>query len=223
MNRIRDYIKFIENNNKIIKILAVIAIIITALLFYSMKDKNDTIKISEAEIGNENETSQSKSEINRKKEDHKFIYVDIGGCVKKPGVYKMESGNRIFEAIEKAGGLSEKADVSILNQAIEIKDGEKIYIPKLGETDRGNKSHYNNGFNNPGNTGDINVGKDGYININLANSEELQKIKGIGPSTAEKIIEYRESNGNFRRIEDLKKIKGIGDKTFNKIKKYVTI
>lgn len=223
MNRIRDYIKFIENNNKIIKILAVIAIIITALLFYSMKDKNDTIKISEAEIGNENETSQSKSEINRKKEDHKFIYVDIGGCVKKPGVYKMESGNRIFEAIEKAGGLSEKADVSILNQAIEIKDGEKIYIPKLGETDRGNKSHYNNGLNNPGNTGDINVGKDGYININLANSEELQKIKGIGPSTAEKIIEYRESNGNFRRIEDLKKIKGIGDKTFNKIKKYVTI
>lgn len=134
----------------------------------------------------------------------------------------MSSDSRIFEVIEKAGGLTGKADTGAINQAELVKDGQKIVISRKG--DNRNVSGSNIADTPSRSTGASHNGTaQGKININSADVNELQKIHGVGPATAEKIIKFRSSNGNFRVIEDLKKVNGIGNKTFEKIKDYITV
>jgi len=146
----------------------------------------------------------------------------LGDYAKKPGVYEVSSDSRIFEVIEKAGGLTGKADTGAINQAELVKDGQKIVISRKG--DNRNVSGSNIADTPSRSTGASHNGTaQGKININSADVNELQKIHGVGPATAEKIIKFRSSNGNFRVIEDLKKVNGIGNKTFEKIKDYITV
>ena len=141
------------------------------------------------------------------------IVVDIAGCIKNPGVYEIAEGKRLYEVIELAGGLTKEADTTQINQAEILYDGQKILIPEIVEYD-----------SSSGNAGlSAAITSDGRVNINLADSSELQEIPGVGPATAEKIIRYRESNGRFVIIEDIKNVDGIGDKTFEKIKDMITV
>ena len=148
-----------------------------------------------------------------------IIYVDVGGAVKHPMLAELKSGSRVEDAIEAAGGLKDDADLSQINRAAILNDGEKIYIPAEGEEAAAAGSS--------GTTTD--AGQDipgissGRININTADETLLQQLTGVGPVTAQKIIDYREENGNFKSIEDLKNVSGIGDKTFEKTKDDITI
>ena len=140
------------------------------------------------------------------------IYVDIGGCVNKPGVYKIVAGTRLFQVIEKAGGLTEDADLDSINQAEEVYDGQKILIfPKNADDDSGNMQM----------SSDRDLS--GKININNADASKLQEIPGVGPVTSQSIIDYRESIGRFKSIEDIKNVSGIGEKTFEKLKEHITV
>ena len=140
------------------------------------------------------------------------IYVDIGGCVNNPGVYKIVAGTRLFQVIEKAGGLTEDADLDSINQAEEVYDGQKILIfPKNAEDDIGNMQM----------SSDIDLS--GKININNADASKLQEIPGVGPVTSQSIIDYRESIGRFKSIEEIKNVSGIGEKTFEKLKEHITV
>ncbi|MCR5627356.1 MAG: helix-hairpin-helix domain-containing protein [Lachnospiraceae bacterium] len=135
-------------------------------------------------------------------------YIYVCGAVKRPGVYIMEKDSRIYMAIEKAGGVSDGADVSGLNLASSVSDGMEIYVPKKGEsTDRAKAG----------------VTDDGLVNINTADKEKLMTIKGIGESRAEDIIAYRESNGLFGKCEDIKNVNGIKDGLYNKIKDQIKV
>lgn len=140
------------------------------------------------------------------------IYIDIGGCVYNPGVYKVKAGTRLFEVIEKAGGLTDDADIDSINRAEEVYDGQKLIIYSVDSDNE---------------YGDLAVSpqqdSDGRININTADSSLLQEIPGVGPTTAQKIIDYRESNGKYKSIEDIKNVSGIGDKTFENLKDYITV
>lgn len=139
------------------------------------------------------------------------VVVHISGAVKNPGVYEFSIGRepRIKDLIAKAGGLSENADIVLvedrLNLARRLIDGEKVVIPEktkvLGEQ---NLSTINN--------------QQLLININTATQAELETLPGIGPSFARKIIEYRENNNGFMNINELKAVSGVGEKTFEKIK-----
>ena len=129
------------------------------------------------------------------------VVVDIGGQVVAPQVLELPARSRISDAIEAAGGLTKKADLTSINRAQILTDGEKIYIPAKGE--------------NP-------AAGTGRININTADSTQLQEITGVGPATAEKIIAYRQKTP-FKKIEDLMNVSGIGEKTFQKMKEQVTI
>jgi competence protein ComEA len=151
------------------------------------------------------------------------IIVDVGGAVVTPGVYTLAFGSRVFEALDAAGGLCKDADVKDINQAAEMADGDKIYIPSEKEVKDGYVS------SNPASNGGIgekseNIpGGDSKVNINTADSTGLQALNGVGPATAEKIIDYRNSNGKFTSIEKLKNVSGIGDKTYLKLKDHICI
>lgn len=151
------------------------------------------------------------------------IYVHIAGEIKYPGVYEMENGDRVFQLVEKAGGVTENADISSINLSKKLIDGEKIVIfSKKVSIDSENASIVSNQSNNSTSKGSSNTTSN-LININTASQKELEELPGIGPTLAQRIIDYREKNGYFQTIEDIKKVSGIGDKKFEAIKDLITI
>jgi len=147
------------------------------------------------------------------------IVVHVAGAVKNPGVYTLEEGQRVKDAIEVAGGPLPEADLLRLNLAQKLQDEDKLYVPKIGETpeqpEQENISY--------GATVGIVTKNDGKININTADETELIKLPGIGPATAQKIIDYRKTNGSFKSIEEIKNVSGIGDKKFEQIKDKIKV
>ncbi|MGB9749528.1 MAG: helix-hairpin-helix domain-containing protein [Caldisericia bacterium] len=151
------------------------------------------------------------------------IYIHIAGEIKYPGVYEMENGDRVFQLIEKAGGVTENADISSINLSKKLIDGEKVIIfAKKGsvnsETASNSVTQSNTTSSNSSSTNNSNL-----ININTASQKELEELPGIGPTLAQRIIDYRDKNGYFQTIEDIKKVSGIGDKKFEAIKDLITV
>ena len=132
------------------------------------------------------------------------IFVDIKGAVKNPGVYQMKVGDRVKDALDAAGGLTEEADSQKVNLAKRLEDQMVIVVPKVGEESEEIP------------TGETRkeATKEGKVNINTATVEELKTLKGVGEKKAEAIIEYRKKNGSFQTKEDLMKVRGIGKKLF---------
>ncbi len=153
------------------------------------------------------------------------ILIHISGCVKNNTVVSLPEGSRINDAIEAAGGLTSEADLTNINLAYILEDGEKIYIPKKGEELPEDSTTYSessvgaNASVRPSSSSS----KTSKININKATQAELETIPGIGPSTALKIINYRKENGKFTSIEDIKNVSGIGDAKYEKMKEYITV
>lgn len=150
-----------------------------------------------------------------------IIYVDIGGEVNVPGVYEVSEGTRLFQVIEKAGGLTEDADIDVINRAEAVYDGQKILIASYEESEKRSKAQALTASAEQ--SGVSSAADEVRVNINTADSVTLQTIPGIGPSKAERIIEYRNTQGRFQSVDDIKNISGIGDKTFENIKKYITV
>ncbi|WP_338789037.1 helix-hairpin-helix domain-containing protein [Metabacillus sp. FJAT-53654] len=151
---------------------------------------------------------------NNEAEGKSVLVIDIKGAINQPGVYELETGARVHQLIDIAGGLKKDADELAINLAAPLEDGMVVYIPKKGEVT-------DNQFTMPAGQ-DRSDAKD-KININLATSEELQTITGIGPSKAEAIITFRDENGPFTSPEGLLEVSGIGEKSLEKIKEEITI
>ncbi len=132
------------------------------------------------------------------------VFVDIKGEVKKPGVYQMKAGDRVKDALEAAGGLTEEADSQKVNLAKRLEDQMVIVVTKVGEEAE----------EIPAGETRNEATKEGKVNINTATVEELKTLKGVGEKKAEAIIEYRKKNGSFQTKEDLMKVRGIGKKLF---------
>ena len=132
------------------------------------------------------------------------IFVDIKGAVKNPGVYQMKVGDRVKDALDAAGGLTEEADSQKVNLAKRLEDQMVIVVPKVGEKVE----------EIPAGETSKEATKEGKVNINTATVEELKTLKGVGEKKAEAIIEYRKKNGSFQTKEDLMKVRGIGKKLF---------
>ncbi len=141
-------------------------------------------------------------------------YLYITGNVRKPGVYRLPEGSRLFHLVEIAGGFNDFADPTAVNMAALLSDGAHVHVPKKGERPQQTASVISetvvkSGVINtqvPGKS----AGNQQLININRATKEELTALKGIGPALADRIIEYREQNGPFKTVEDLTQVKGIG-------------
>ena len=155
------------------------------------------------------------------------IFVDIGGAVKTPMLAELPDGSRVDDAIEAAGGLRKEADMTNVNRAEFLVDGQKVFIPSYALDEDGNIIESNAAGESVSSDGTSSgagaVASSGKVNINTADSTQLQTLNGVGPATAQKIIDYRDSSGRFTAIEDLKNVSGIGDKTFEKLKDYICV
>jgi len=199
--RIKELLRRIEERGQKERILksgfvAFLAILLICAVFLPGNDKGQDVVMA----AEEDQEMEVVEEINSR------IIVDVAGQVNDPKVVELDSGSRVQDAIEAAGGLTDKADLSTINRAAFVNDGEKIYIPKKGE-----------GESTQTQTSDT-AKTATKVNINTAGDQELQTLKGVGPATAQKIITYRSAYGSFGSIEDIKKVEGIGDKTYENIK-----
>lgn len=156
------------------------------------------------------------------------IYVDVKGSVYLPGVYEVTSDMRLIDAINLAGGFSEKADQKPVNLSLKLTDQMVIFIPEIGEVEI-KQTFQETPSALPGENV-ITVPEDtekmtnsAKVNINLADAIELQQLSGIGEKKAEQIVTYRQENGSFQTIEDLKNVSGIGEKTFEALKASVIV
>ena len=139
------------------------------------------------------------------------LIVDVAGAVHQPGVYEFAEGDRVIDAIERAGGQLPKADLSLLNLAAPLVDGTQILVPKSGLP----------GAVVPGGT--VPGSSSGLININTASATELETLSGIGEVLAATFVEYRDTNGPFATVDDLMDVSGIGPATLEEIRDQVTV
>jgi competence protein ComEA len=144
------------------------------------------------------------------------VLIDIKGAVKLPGVYELANGERIIDAVDKAGGFLPIADTRKVNLAALLVDEMVIYVPEEGEEVEVLTLVDNTRGKDGKDTGQ------GKVNINTATVEELTTLSGIGPSKANAIIEYREENGMFKSIDELVNVTGIGEKSLEKIQDDIT-
>lgn len=219
------------------KIIAIILIILVIIAYYYLYLKNSTEEISNQDL-EVNNTQESNQTNETEKETEEIIVVHISGAVNIEGIVELEAGSRIANAIEKAGGVKENADMTDINLAYPLEDGMKIHIPTKEETEA-NKNNENmidesyiisssGGVSSKEDTNSTQGSSSTStsskkVNINTATQEELDTLPGIGPSIASKIIDYREQNGKFNSIEEIKEVSGIGDAKYEKIKDSITI
>lgn len=184
---------------------------------------------------------QGDKQIYKNAENNEKIYVYITGEVNNPGVVLLNSGSRIVDAIEAAGGVTNKANISKVNLVYVLQDGMKVNIPN--NTDLKNNENFeyitmsSGDEKNDANTGNSSTTitsessssnnesafKISIVNINTATQTELETLPGIGPSLALRIVNYRKENGKFSSIEDIKNVSGIGEAKYEDIKNYIKI
>lgn len=180
--------------------IVVLAVLIVGGSFYGYWQKNT---VTESAASTSVRTSQLVSPE---------VVVYVSGAVNRPGVVKVSENARVVDVINAAGGLLPGADTSKINLAQPVKDGMHIDVPAK-----------------PAASGQAEVAsvaasaKNAKININTASQQELDKLSGIGPALAERIVKYREEKGAFKEITELKNVPGIGESKFNRLKDQVTL
>ncbi|MED3985294.1 helix-hairpin-helix domain-containing protein [Peribacillus simplex] len=149
-----------------------------------------------------------------------IIKVDVKGAVKSPGIFTAQVGDRVIDLISAAGSFTDKADKDKVNFAQIVEDQMVIYVPEIGEEDKGYLENMQ-----VGSSGDAVSGgtSGGLVNLNTATQEDLETLTGIGPSKANAILEYRETVGKFKEVDELKKVTGIGDKTFERLRDSILV
>jgi competence protein ComEA len=137
------------------------------------------------------------------------VVVDVVGAVRRPGLYRLEQGARIADAVARAGGATPKADVALINLAAPLADGEQVVVPKRGAAARSAVA------------GSAGVPSSGPVHLSTATLEELDSLPGIGPVTAQKILDYRQKHGAFKSVDELDAVPGIGPARLDQLKDLV--
>lgn len=211
--------QFDKIQQKLFAIMAVIIVILTGTLFFrEYNKKNDTDIV----LQNQSDWDELPGPTNTPKQTEALshnepllIKVYLTGQVQNPGIIELQEGDRVADAVKLAGGTLPEADLDRVNLALKVRDEGMYYIPKIGE-EIPDDININQDSNNPS-------ASKGKININTADSNQLQTLNGIGPAKAQKIIDYRQVNGEFKSIEEIMNVSGIGEKTFDALKDQIDI
>lgn len=211
------FLSFVSDNwRKFLFPLAAIAVIVAFLLIPRGQADNGMIIMSEQTPFSELIEEDVEQEVEEQALVPEMIVVDVKGAVRRPGVYTMQEGERLIDAINAAGGYVPEADSKMINHAMKLTDEFLIYIPLEGEEIR-EDIHF---MVESSPTPEV---SDGTVNINTANENELMSIPGIGPAKATAIIQYRDEHGLFSAPESLMDVSGIGQKTFEKLAHQITV
>jgi len=138
------------------------------------------------------------------------VLVHVVGAVREPGLYRLKEGDRVADALERAGGATAKADLAAINLAAPVADGIQVVVPARGAAAAS------------GGAGSAGGASTGPVRLNAATPEELDSLPGIGPVTAQKIVDWRQSHGAFRSVDDLDAIPGIGPARIEQLRGLVT-
>lgn len=208
-------------NKKTIIAVLLSFIVIISIYYFFIKEKEYTEINTNLSILNEEEEYT-------KEENKNKIIIYITGAVANEGIYELDENSRIADAIDKAGGITEEANINNINLAFVLEDGVKIYIPKKGDNSNEIKDDTNTYISKRSDNIELaqstkNNNTNNKVNINTANQTELETLPGIGASIATKIISYRNKNGKFINIEDIKKVNGIGESKYEKIKDLIKV
>jgi competence protein ComEA len=206
-----------------IHVVVVLVLGFGSFYYFYVQAPKDSAPLNSISQGNEalkqNVETETEKKAAPKSNQPENIMVDVKGQVNRPGVYQSNTGERVIDVIGRAGGLTEQADQTQVNFAEHVEDEMVIYIPGKGE-------EVSTLPPPTGSSGTVSSGKgqkEGKININKADEQELQNLPGIGQAKAVAIIEFRNTSGPFKAIEDLKDISGIGDKTYEKLKDLIEV
>ena len=150
------------------------------------------------------------------------IVVHVAGEVNKPGVYTLPNSARMIDAVIAAGGATARADLEVINLATPLMDSSQIYVPAKGVAARPTFARPQPGVNGVASAPNT-PSASGVVNINRASVNELDSLPGVGPSTAQAIVDYRSANGPFGSPEDLLNVKGIGPAKFEAMRKLVGV
>ena len=192
-------INFTQSQRRGLAIIAIIALTVSAIYIFKPNNAKAITSLPELPI----------AEVLPP-----LLVVDVAGEVKAPGVYKLPPNSRVNDAIKSAGGAKKSADLSLINLARIITDGEQIYVER----------RYSSGFS--GNNQSSNraaVKSKEIINLNRASTRELESLSGIGPVLAARIIEYRKLHGAFNSVDELQKVPGIGASKLAKFKEKLRV
>jgi competence protein ComEA len=145
------------------------------------------------------------------------VTVDVAGAVKHPGVYRLSSSQRVEDALQRAGGATRRADLSQINRAAKLEDGRQILVP--AKPSRATPA----AAPAPGGGAATPAAPEQPVNLNTATLEQLDTLDGVGPATAQKILDYRSEHGGFGSVEELDQIPGIGEKRLAALRERVTV
>lgn len=197
--------------DKIKKGLKLFLIVTLIIVFINIMNK-DFFNQSDGEVKVDRAfDTGSKDSLSEADVEEDYIYTHITGEIKKPGVYKMKAGTRMDDLVKEAGGLTEDADIDLINLSEKLVDEERIIVPAKGASNNTDETSHA--------ASDVQTKK---ININTADLNELTSIPSVGEKTAQKIIDYREKK-KFKKIEDIMNIEGIGENKFKNMKDYISV
>lgn len=197
--------------DKIKKGLKIFLIVLLIILFINIMNK-DFFNQEDKDIKVDKVFNMgTKDSLGETSDDAGYIYTHITGEIKKPGVYKMKVGTRMDDLVKEAGGLTDEADIDLINLSEKLVDEERIIVPAKGAANNTDETSHA-----------ASAVQTKKININTADINELTSIPGVGEKTAQKIIDYREKK-KFKKIEDVMNIDGIGENKFKNMKDYISV
>ena len=141
---------------------------------------------------------------------HALLYVDVSGAVRRPGLYRLPDGSRVNDALVKAGGATRAADLTLVNRAAPVTDGEQVLVPVKVSAAAA-----------PAAMGSSGAPTSGPVHLNSATLEQLDALPGVGPATAQRIIDYRTKNGPFKSVDELDAVSGIGPAKLSELRDLV--
>ncbi|HEP1795149.1 TPA: helix-hairpin-helix domain-containing protein [Streptococcus suis] len=219
MDTIKTYIEMLKGYKWQIALPAAAGLLMATFLIFSQPAKSDQTGLTDFSQTEQTSSSQEQLEevSTEASEEPSQLVVDVKGAVAKPGLYTLEVGARVNDAVEVAGGLTSQADPKSVNLAQKLSDEAVIYVASKGENISvvASTTASSAMSQEEKNTS--------IVNLNTATEADLQTISGIGAKRAADIIAYREANGGFKSVDDLNNVSGIGDKTMESIRPYVTV
>ncbi|MGV3249813.1 helix-hairpin-helix domain-containing protein [Streptococcus suis] len=219
MDTIKTYIEMLKEYKWQIALPAVAGLLMATFLIFSQPAKSDQTGLTDFPQTEQASSSQEQTEETSTEESEELsqLTVDVKGAVEKPGLYTLEAGARVNDAVEAAGGLTSQADPKSINLAQKLSDEAVVYVASKDENISVVASTTASSAMSPEEK------STSLVNLNMATEADLQTISGIGAKRAADIIAYREANGGFKSVNDLNNVSGIGDKTMESIRPYVTV